>query len=111
MAHPASPGAAAPRAACAQESTALDLHAQYLQQSACSYSQPLALHAHQAQQLAASLRGITAITAVLMAEEEDVLHLGNWLRAGLIDAVHTMARSATDELEAIHEHARREALQ
>ena len=35
---------------------------------------------------------INAIAAVLMAASDDeTLHLGNWLRAGLVEAVHSIA--------------------
>ncbi len=107
----ASLGAPAPTP-CAQESAPLDLHALYHQQSACGYTRNLTLRATQAQQLTASLRGITAITAVLMAESDDeTLHLGNWLRAGLVEAVHSLAWSASNDLERINEHTHKDQLQ
>lgn len=109
---PAHPGAAAPISPCAHDGAPLNLHALYRQQSACGYTRSLTLHAAQAQQLTASLRGINAITAVLMAESDDeTLHLGNWLRAGLVEAVHSIAWSATNDLERINEHAHKEQLQ
>lgn len=55
---------------------------------------------------------INAIAAVLMAASDDeTLHLGNWLRAGLVEAVHSIAWSATNDLERINEHACKEQLQ
>lgn len=109
---PAHPGAAAPISPCAQEHAPLNLYALYHQQAACGYTRSLTLHATQAQHLTSSLRGINAITAVLMAESDDeTLHLGNWLRAGLVEAVHSIAWSATNDLERINEHACKEQLQ
>lgn len=92
----ASIGASAPTPA------QLDLHRIYREQVACGYTHTLTLSPQQAQSLAARLRGIAAITGVLIAastDYEDAPTLGNWLQGGLLDALGSLAFDAQDDLE------------
>ena len=88
------------------ESAPLNLHHLYQQQAACGYTRDLVLRAHQVQDLVSRLRGINAITAVLIAgDDTEQLHLGDWLRAGLTEAVGALAWDMTEHLERINERA------
>lgn len=86
-------------AACPDESP-VDLHALYRQQSQCGYDNPLTLLQCEAADMAASLRGLIAVTAVLQAAtDSDGVVLGDWIKGGLHDALHQLARDAQATLE------------
>lgn len=63
----------------------------------------------EASSMAASLRGLVAVTAVLQAGmDADYIKLGNWLKGGLLDAVHELAVSTQYTLEAANSRAEKE---
>lgn len=89
------------------EQSPLDLHDLYHQQEAAGYSRDLTLPSHVVQSLAQSLRGINAVTAVLIAGDNETLRLGDWLRGGLIEAANALSWSMSNDLERANEHAAR----
>lgn len=92
-----------------EESAPLDLHRLYQQQAACGYTRDLVLNATQVQDLVTRLRGINAITAVLIAgDNTEQLHLGDWLRAGLTEAISALTWDMANDLERINERARKQ---
>ena len=95
----ASIGAPAPTH-CADDPASIKLHTLYHSNLACNFNNDLTLRAHQAQSITGSLRGIQAITAVLIATaDEDAIDLGPWMRSGLIEAINTItwAMSRSEE--------------
>ena len=83
-----------------QQATPLDLHAMYRQQASCGYTRSLLLGPHTVQIIAARLRGISAIGAVLTAATDDEsLAIGEWMHAGLLDALRHLAADALTDLE------------
>lgn len=82
------------------EDQPLDLHALYRMNADCGYTDRIDLPAHTASSIAASLRGIRAITAILLvATDTDVLTLGEWLQSGLVEAVDSLADGICTALE------------
>lgn len=101
----ASIGAPAPTP-CADEPASIQLHTLYHSNLACNFNNDLTLRAHQAQSITGSLRGIQAITAVLIATaDEDAIDLGPWMRSGLIEAINTITWAMSADLEKINERA------
>ena len=91
------------------ESAPLDLHGLYRNQAACGYTRDLTLRSHIVQSITARLRGISTITAVLIASDNtEMLHLGDWLRAGLTEAISALASDAQDDIERINNQAQKE---
>ena len=89
-----------------QQATPLDLHAMYRQQASCGYTRSLLLGPHTVQIIAARLRGISAIGAVLTAAtDEESLAISGWMRGGLVDAVRYLAADAHADLERANERA------
>ena len=83
-----------------QDDQPLDMHNLYRIQSGCGYDNTLTLLPHSVQAIASRLRGITALSAVLMAAgDRDQLKLGDWLHGGLCDAMHMLAKDAAGVLE------------
>lgn len=81
-----------------------DVNSLYLRSHNCGYHNGLALPAHQVQDIARRLRGIKAISAILMAAgDRDALSLGDNLEFGLVDALYALATDATTDLEAANE--------
>ena len=70
------------------------LHDVYQQQAECGYDKDLLLPRFTLQSIAARLRGISAISAVLLAGEGADVSLGDWMRPGLIEAVGVIAEDA-----------------
>jgi len=103
----ASTGAAAPVSHRAEEPTPLDLHDMYRQQASCDYTHSLLLVPHTVQSIAARLRGISAICAVLTAAtDEESLAIGEWMHGGLLDALRSLAFDAQADLEHANERAK-----
>lgn len=100
-------GASAPVAPVENdEPQPLNLHALYQQQAACGYTRDLVLRSTTAQGITARLRGISAITSILLASSDsETLHLGEWLQHGLIEAVSALAQDAHYDLEQVNESA------
>ncbi len=93
-------------AAPSDEPQPLDLHDLYRTQAACGYTRDLTLYASQVQRITARLRGVTAISSVLLAaSDDDALQLSEWLQFGLIEAVNALASDAFREIESTNEHA------
>ncbi|MNS50468.1 hypothetical protein D3C72_831180 [compost metagenome] len=79
---------------------ALDLHDVYNQNSECGFPKELLLSHGSAALIAARLRGINAVSAVLIAgNARDNLDLSDWMRGGLIEAIHALAEDAYGALE------------
>lgn len=92
-------------AACLDE-LPLDLHALHKKQSRCGYDNPVNLKQFEASSIAASLRGLAAVTAVLHAGvEREHLKLSDWLQGGLLDAMHELTANAQYVLEAANSRA------
>lgn len=88
------------------QATPLNLHAMYRQQASCGYTRSLLLVPHTVQSIAARLRGISAIGAVLTAATDDEsLAIGEWMHAGLLDALRHLAADAHAALEHANERA------
>ena len=82
------------------QATPLNLHDMYHQQASCGYTRSLLLGPHTVQSIAARLRGISAIGAVLTAATDDEsLAIGEWMHAGLLDALRHLAADALTDLE------------
>lgn len=78
----------------------LDLHALYLQQSACKYVHGVYLTQPEAKAIATRLSGIAAITSVFIAaSDSETLVLGEWLHGGLLDAVQALTWDISDCIE------------
>ncbi len=92
-----------------QEFVPIDLHDLHLQQSQGGYDNPLNLKQCEASSMAASLRGLIAVTAVLQAGmDTDCIKLGGWLKSGLLDAVHELAANTQYTLEAANSRTEKE---
>ena len=88
------------------QATPLNLHAMYRQQASCGYTRSLLLVPHTVQSIAARLRGISAIGAVLTAATDDEsLVIGEWMHGGLLDALRYLAADAHADLEHANERA------
>ena len=82
------------------QATPLNLHAMYRQQASCDFTRSLLLVPHTVESIAARLRGISAIGAVLTAATDDEsLAIGEWMHAGLLDALRHLAADALTDLE------------
>ena len=91
------------------EEQPLDLHDLYRTNAACGYDQEIVLKQFQVQEIAARLRGIASITAVLIAEGSDV-SLGGWMRHGLLEAVQALNTDMQTRLEKINDQAQKAAV-
>lgn len=91
-----------------QDSDLLDVQRAYKSAAECGYHRDLLIASNQAQGLAARLRGIASITAVLMTDGTD-MDLGEYLRGGLVEAVHMLADDAAGVLEGINSRAEKRA--
>lgn len=79
---------------------AMDMHAMYREQAAAGYTRDLTLRASEVQAVTARLRGMEAISAVLIAGlDNEALKLGAWMRGGLVEAMHALAADAYQVLE------------
>ena len=88
------------------QATPLNLHAMYRQQASCGYTRSLLLVPHTVESIAARLRGISAIGAVLTAATDDEsLVIGEWMHGGLLDALRYLAADAHADLEHANERA------
>ena len=88
------------------QATPLNLHAMYRQQASCDFTRSLLLVPHTVQSIAARLRGISAIGAVLTAATDDEsLVIGEWMHGGLLDALRHLAADAHAALEHANERA------
>ena len=87
------------------EEQPVDVHAAYQSQAACGYDRTLSLVPGQVQGIASRLRGISAISALLIAAEGDQLKLSSWMRGGLQEALHDLAEDAHYVLERQNEFA------
>lgn len=92
----------------AQADDRLDVHDSYRMASECGYHHDLLIDKNQAQGLAARLRGISCITGVLMTDGVDT-DLGEYLRGGLVEAVHALVEDAAGILEHINTRAEKAA--
>lgn len=92
------------------EEQALDVHAVYQQQSTCGFVHGLSFSAHEVQSIAARLRGISAISALLIAVgDRDTLKLGDYMESGLNEALHVLAEDAHSILEYRNNRVQKEA--
>ena len=93
------------------QATPLNLHAMYRQQASCDFTRSLLLVPHTVESIAARLRGISAIGAVLTAATDDEsLVIGEWMHGGLLDALRYLAADAHADLEHANERATNAAL-
>lgn len=88
------------------QATPLNLHDMYRQQASCDFTRSLLLTPNTVQSIAARLRGISAIGAVLTAATDDEsLVIGEWMHGGLLDALRYLAADAHADLEHANERA------
>ena len=88
------------------QATPLNLHAMYRQQASCDFTRSLLLMPDTVESIASRLRGISAIGAVLTAATDDEsLVIGEWMHAGLLDALRHLAADAHAALEHANERA------
>lgn len=91
-----------------QEEQPVDVHATYQYQSACGFDRGLTLCAHEVQYITARLRGISSISALLIAAgDRDAMKLGDWMEGGLTEALHALAEDAHSILESNNERSRK----
>ena len=76
----------------------LSLHEACRDAAECGFSRKLTLHPQDVQKVAARLRGVVAIGALLTADTVQ-FDLGDWLRGGLAEAVRALATDAQTVLE------------
>ena len=81
-----------------QSNEIIDLHRAYLTAHECGFSRDLTLGTHSASDIAARLRGISGITAVLLTDKLNV-ELGDYIRSALIEAVSALAMDCANDLE------------
>ena len=81
---------------------AVDLHEEANRSHACGFEHDLKMHAWEAAKVAARLRGISAITTVLRAEDGDAVVLGGGIRHGLFEAIDALSNDASDKLHAVN---------
>lgn len=91
----------------AAEAENLSLHEACRDAAECGFSRKLTLHPHDVQKVAARLRGVVAISALLTADSMQ-FDIGDWLRGGLADAVRALATDAADVLEKANHKARQQ---
>ena len=94
----------------------ISLHDEYQNAHACGIDADVSMFSVSAQSLAAKMRGIEAITAVLMAESfegevDSGVTLSNWLRHGLIEAAHALTADMRAEFDDHVHRANREAME
>lgn len=83
---------------------AVDLHALYRRAAVCGYGDALTFTASNVQSIQARLRGITAVSAILIAEVGSTeIDLGAWMRSGLVEAVHALAADASREIDRLND--------
>ncbi len=93
-------------AARAAQSTAFNLQDKFTLCAAAGYDRGLALHPQQVQSIAARLRGISAIAAVLMvAGDPEDMQLGDRIHMGLVEAIEALTSDAASVLDRADEHA------
>jgi hypothetical protein len=76
----------------------LDMHGAYRTAHECGFGSDLLLKTQTAGDIAARLRGISGITAVLMTDRLDV-DLGDYVRGALIEAVNALSNDCANDLE------------
>ena len=83
-------------------SAQIDLHDEFLSNHACGIDNDLTLNRGTAANIYARMRGLAAITTVLIAESDSSIEhsvkLGNCLRSSLIEAVHALAIDTENDL-------------
>ena len=82
----------------------IDLHDEYRRNHESGIECDVEFSSYHLHSIAARAKGITAITAVLVAEsyEDEVdkgVYLGNWIRSGLIEAANALACDLRDDIE------------
>ena len=88
------------------QATPLNLHDMYRQQASCDFTRSLLLVPNTVESIAARLRGISAIGAVLTAATDDEsLVIGEWMHSGLLDALRSLAADANADLERANKRA------
>lgn len=90
------------------DDTPLDLHDLHMRNSACGYERELTLPTYKAQSVAARLRGIRAISAVLITDSSPEIELGDYIHFGLIEAISCLADGIITDIEWANSRANRE---
>lgn len=91
-----------------QERKPLNLHDVCLEQRACGFDNGLHLLSHAVQTIATRVRGIQAISAVLLVDDSLDCTLGAHLRYGLVGAIHALASDTEADFEQANEAAMKE---
>lgn len=87
-----------------QTDDAVNLHEIYQQNSACGFNRALHLCTDDVQSITSRLRGIRAITALLIATaNSEAVDMSEWMRGGLVEAVHVLTGDAHTILERANE--------
>lgn len=83
-----------------QTDEAVNLHEIYQRNSACGFNRALHLRTDDVQSLSSRLRGIRAISALFIATaNSEAVDMSEWMRSGLVEAVHVLAGDAHVILE------------
>lgn len=82
-----------------KDDSPLDLHAEYQLIQECGFANALELNVREAQDIAARVRGISALAAVLLATEcTNLCNLGKPMRFGTLEALHILAGDVESKL-------------
>lgn len=94
------------------EDHVLDLHDEYSAAKTCGYDIDQILRSFDAQRIAARMRGISSIAAVLQVENgTSSCRLGDYIRGGMIEAIDALAGDVQDILERSNDRAHAAAQQ
>lgn len=93
----------------AAEEQNLNLHAACRDAAEHGFSRNLSLYPHEVQKVAARLRGVVAISALMTADTVQ-FDIGDWLRGGLSEAVRALAEDAMGVLEEVDHKARQKEM-
>lgn len=93
----------------AEDDQPLDLHQVYREEMQCGYDRDLLLHAHTVQSIQSRLRAINVVSAVLFAGDTLGTKMSDWMRSGLIEAVHALSADAAASIEEANTRAKRVA--
>lgn len=78
----------------------VNLHDLYQRNLACGYRDDLTFSASELQSIASRLRGVTAISALMIATiNREEFAVSEYIQSGLVEAMHALAFDVQDSLE------------
>lgn len=90
-----------------EEDEPFEIHHAYLRNHACGFENDLALGKHRVQDIAARLRAINGISAVLMTDRSDI-DLGDFIRAALVEGINALSNDCGNLLQEADDRLRKE---